>query len=274
MRVFLDTNVLVSAFLSRGLCADLLRIVLRDHDLVVSQLVLMEFERVLRDKLCASEPDLKLAMTVFDSVEVLADPSTLRMDPALASSDAAILAAAIGGGVDIFVTGDREVLTAAGRVPLLVVSPRRFMELLNQAASDPYPEPADSSDEPKVSEDLPQELRSEAFEFALQLVARCRSFESRENAFLAQQLLCAGVRLGVLLEEAAGMGSSPQTGRAIDLARQAAREAEYWLRLLIASGPLSDDDVQPLLRQSRELIQRLSTVRTRVSSVDPWLTQP
>ncbi len=268
MRVFLDTNVLVSAFLSRGLCADLLKIVLRDHDLVVSQLVLAEFERVLRDKLCAPEPDLKLAMTVFDSVEVMAEPSTRRMDPALENADAAILAAAIGGGVDIFVTGDREVLAAAGRVPVLVVSPRRFMERLNQSASDPYPEPADSSDASKVSEDLPQELRSEAFEFALQLVTRCGSFESQQNAFLVQQLLCAGVRLGVLLEEAAGMGSSRQTGRAIDLARQTAREAEYWLRLLVASGPLAADDVQPLLRQSRELIQRLSTVGTSVSFID------
>ena len=31
MRVFWDTNVLVSAFLARGLCADLLRLVLRDQ---------------------------------------------------------------------------------------------------------------------------------------------------------------------------------------------------------------------------------------------------
>jgi len=267
VRVFLDTNVLVSAFLSRGLCADLLKLVLRDHDLVVSHLVLVEFERVLRFKLGAPESDLKLAMTVFDSVEVMAEPSTPRMDPALESADAAILAAAIAGGVDIFVTGDREVLAAAGRVPVLVVSPRRFMERLNQSASDPYPEPAGSSDAPKVSEDLPQELRSRAFEFALQLVTRCGSFESQQNAFLVQQLLCAGVRLGVLLEEAAGTGSR-QTGQTIDLARQAAREAEYWLRLLVASGPLADDDVQPLLRQSGELIQRLSTVGTRVSSID------
>jgi len=268
VRVFLDTNVLVSAFLSRGLCADLLKLVLRDHDLVVSQLVLVEFERVLRDKLCAPEPDLKLAMTVFDSVEVMAEPSNLRMDPALESADAAILTAAIGGGVDIFVTGDREVLAAAGRVPVLVVSPRRFMERLNQSASDPYPEPADSSDAPKVSEDLPQELRSEAFEFALQLVARCGSFESQQNAFLVQQLLCAGVRLGVLLEEAAGMGSSRQTGRTIDLARQAAREAEYWLRLLVALGAISDDDARTLLRQNRELSQLLGNVGTRTPSVD------
>jgi predicted nucleic acid-binding protein len=45
VRVFLDTNVLVSAFASRGLCADLLELVLLEHDLVSGQTVLREFTR-------------------------------------------------------------------------------------------------------------------------------------------------------------------------------------------------------------------------------------
>jgi predicted nucleic acid-binding protein len=47
LRVFLDTNVLVSAFASRGICADLLRYVLVEHDLLVGEVVLVELERVL-----------------------------------------------------------------------------------------------------------------------------------------------------------------------------------------------------------------------------------
>ena len=47
MRVFFDTNVLVSAFLARGLCADLLRLVLSEHTLVCSELVLAELSAVL-----------------------------------------------------------------------------------------------------------------------------------------------------------------------------------------------------------------------------------
>jgi hypothetical protein len=40
LRVFLDTNVLVAAFATRGLCADLLRVVLVRHELVVADVVL------------------------------------------------------------------------------------------------------------------------------------------------------------------------------------------------------------------------------------------
>ena len=48
--VFLDTNVLVSAFLARGLCADLLGLVLREHTLVSSEVVLTELRDVLSRK--------------------------------------------------------------------------------------------------------------------------------------------------------------------------------------------------------------------------------
>ncbi len=50
MRVFFDTNVLVSAFLARGLCADLLRLVLTEHTLVTSEVVLAELCDVLSRK--------------------------------------------------------------------------------------------------------------------------------------------------------------------------------------------------------------------------------
>jgi predicted nucleic acid-binding protein len=48
--VFFDTNVLVSAFLARGLCADLLRLVLTEHILVTSEVVLAELRDVLSRK--------------------------------------------------------------------------------------------------------------------------------------------------------------------------------------------------------------------------------
>ncbi len=54
MKVFLDTNVLVSAVATRGLCADIFQAILANHDLVVGETVLTELRRVLRKKLRAS----------------------------------------------------------------------------------------------------------------------------------------------------------------------------------------------------------------------------
>lgn len=48
MKVFLDTNVQVSALATRGLCTDLFRVVVAEHDLVVGEVVLEELRRVSR----------------------------------------------------------------------------------------------------------------------------------------------------------------------------------------------------------------------------------
>jgi len=50
MRVFLDTNVLVSAVATRGLCADVFREVLTSHELIVSDALLQEVKKVLHQK--------------------------------------------------------------------------------------------------------------------------------------------------------------------------------------------------------------------------------
>ena len=48
MRVFLDTNVPVSAFATREICAAVLRVMLAEHTLVTGEVVLRELGRVLR----------------------------------------------------------------------------------------------------------------------------------------------------------------------------------------------------------------------------------
>jgi predicted nucleic acid-binding protein len=57
-RICLDSNVLVAAFVARGLCADLLKLVLTEYQLVVPEVVAEEVRRVLSTKLNASQTAL------------------------------------------------------------------------------------------------------------------------------------------------------------------------------------------------------------------------
>ena len=50
MRVFLDTNVLAAGFATRGLCSDLIREVLENHEWVCSDAILTELQRILTKK--------------------------------------------------------------------------------------------------------------------------------------------------------------------------------------------------------------------------------
>ena len=47
--------MLVSAFTARGLCADLLEIILADHQLLTGEFILQELQRVLAKKLKVPE---------------------------------------------------------------------------------------------------------------------------------------------------------------------------------------------------------------------------
>jgi len=124
LRVFLDTNVLVSAVATRGICADVLRVVIADHTLVVGETVLDELRRVLRRKLGvppetveAVEAFLRRHGTVIDRGRPL---GTEIRDPC----DVAVLEQAVAGQVAVLVTGDRDLLEIDHEVPIRIVSPR------------------------------------------------------------------------------------------------------------------------------------------------------
>jgi putative PIN family toxin of toxin-antitoxin system len=128
VRVFLDTNVLVAAVATRGLCADVLRVVLASHELVVSQQVLDEMRRVLRLKLGVSPgPVADFTRLLRQEAEVV--PAVRLPDIELSDQDdLPLLGAAVAARVEVFVTGDRELVELGSVEGMRVVSPRQFWE--------------------------------------------------------------------------------------------------------------------------------------------------
>ena len=129
MRVFVDTNVLVSAFATRGLCADLFRHLLLRHELIVGEVVLSELCRVLRKK-------TRLPPTTIATIEAFLREHPVVRKPqrhlALGLRDRAdewIVASAVAGTADVLVTGDQELLQLEAP-PLPIVDPRRLWEML------------------------------------------------------------------------------------------------------------------------------------------------
>jgi uncharacterized protein len=130
MRVFLDTNVLASAAATRGLCADLLREVLLAHHLVVSPPLLDELARVLVLKFGASPGIVEEMLCLLREDTTVAAGGALP-DVALGDKDdLVILAGAIAGDAEVFVTGDKAVQALHRVGKMQVLSPRQFWERL------------------------------------------------------------------------------------------------------------------------------------------------
>jgi len=129
VRVFFDTNVLVSAFLARGLCADLLRLVLSEHILATSEVVLAELCDVLSRKGRLPLPQIEAIETLLRDRPVAPWPQHTLELGLVDGDDEWVLASAVLAEADLFVTGDQGVL-ACCNPPLPVLNPRQCWERL------------------------------------------------------------------------------------------------------------------------------------------------
>ena len=130
MRVFLDTNVLVSAFATRGLCADLFELVLFEHDMIVGRNVLRELTKALgqKVKLPPREVDGIVEFVSGEATQLV--ESSRTVSASVDAGDAIILGEALAGNAEVFVTGDSLVLKLGAVERMRIVSPRTFWELL------------------------------------------------------------------------------------------------------------------------------------------------
>jgi predicted nucleic acid-binding protein len=126
LRVFLDTNVLVAAFATRGLCADVFRLAAAEHQLFIGEPVLIEVRRILASKFSMSRAACNEVLGIlrrFPLAAAAREPIPLGInDPA----DEWIVACALGAAAEIFVTGDKALLGLHKMQSMIIVSPRQF----------------------------------------------------------------------------------------------------------------------------------------------------
>lgn len=129
MPVFLDTNVLVGGFATRGLSADVVRLLVAEHELWTGEVVLKEPRRVLTEKFGVPEEKAEEIERLLRQrhVEPIpdADPSVEVWDP----DDEVVLASATAAEAGVLGTGDNDLLAVADQIDAgRILAPRTFWE--------------------------------------------------------------------------------------------------------------------------------------------------
>ena len=135
MRVFFDTNVLISAFAARGLCADLMRVVLAEHELMTGEVNLNELRRVLRERFKAPVAQVDRVEAILRDHTIIEKPAALLSLRVRDPDDAWVLASAVAGDAQLLVTGDQDLLVLASKAPLPIVTPRAAWEQLRSGGA-------------------------------------------------------------------------------------------------------------------------------------------
>ena len=133
MRVCLDTNVLVAALATRGLAADVVHVVLAEHDLLVPAVVLDELRRVLAAKFKLPAGRIAEIEAFFREHEVIPKPRQILDLDVRDRADAWVLASAVAGRAEVLVTGDQDLLVLDGKAPVRILTPRGFWEIAREA---------------------------------------------------------------------------------------------------------------------------------------------
>lgn len=132
MRVFLDTNILVSAFTTRGICADIVREVLLHQELLVCSLLLNEVRTVLTDKFNLPG-DMVSGITHFLSEGTIFIEKRDEINVNISDKDdITLLGYALNGRASVFVTGDRELKSLKKVRSLRLISPREYWDLVRK----------------------------------------------------------------------------------------------------------------------------------------------
>jgi putative PIN family toxin of toxin-antitoxin system len=132
VKVFLDPNVIVSAFATRGLCADLFQAIVAEHQLVLSESVLGEVRTVLTRKLRVPRKAVEELEALLRGQAVVVGSLKGSRMKGLDDADAAVVAEAAAGKVDVLVSGDQDLLKLS-QPPVVVVSPRGLWDVLRRA---------------------------------------------------------------------------------------------------------------------------------------------
>ena len=132
MRVAFDTNVLVSAVATRGLCADVFNLVLAEHKLIIGETVIAELKKVLRQKMrVPAEAIEEFEALLHQESSVVGKTKNLPV-AIRDKSDVAVLSEAIADNAEAMVTGDRDLLELDAVLPLQVLTPRGLWKRLRR----------------------------------------------------------------------------------------------------------------------------------------------
>ena len=129
MKVVLDTSTLIAAHISRaGVCAEHMEEILLNHELIISEFILGELQRKLRDKFRIPDADVREVTEFLRTAATSVIPAELPPDSCRDTNDIPILGTAVAGQVELLVTVDRDLLELVTFRGIAILKPRDFWE--------------------------------------------------------------------------------------------------------------------------------------------------
>jgi len=126
MRLVLDTNVLIAAFISHGVCNELLEHCVLNHEVVLSKFILAELKDKLTGKFKFTAREANAAVRLVKSRCEIVTTVPLATPVCRDPDDDSIIATAVAGQCTCIITGDKDLFALDKPCGVQVLAPGAF----------------------------------------------------------------------------------------------------------------------------------------------------
>lgn len=130
MRIVLDTNVIVAAFATRGLCAEAFEVCITGHTLVTSEYILVEVDKNLLKKVKLPRPAVRDVIDYLRDTAEIVEPDPVSPESCRDKHDLPVIGTATKGNASVIVTGDADLLSLKSCLGVDMLTPREFWDRL------------------------------------------------------------------------------------------------------------------------------------------------
>lgn len=112
------------------------------------------------------------------------------------------------------------------------------------------------------------DLPERTFQFAVKIVNLCRLLDEKPGVSrtIVNQLIRSGTSIGANVEEGQSSQSEADFVAKYSIACKEARETHYWLRLLVASDIVAEEQLSGLMNECDQLISILTVIIKKVKA--------
>jgi len=132
MKIILDSNVLIAAFATRGLCASIFELCVDRYKIVLSKVIFSEVSDVLHKKFKVPQQMIASIIDYLENCSIIIDYAPLHESICRDKSDDEILGLAQGTNAEYIITGDQDLLELEKFNQTKIIKPRDFWELAKQ----------------------------------------------------------------------------------------------------------------------------------------------
>ncbi len=126
MRLFFDTNILIAAFISHGICAELFEHCLTRHTILTTEWVLGEYHKSLKEKLAFDKHLTEKSLSFLKTNLTVVKAQTLEKQVCRDADDDNVIAGALSGKADCLITGDKDLLILRKFKNMPIIPPKDF----------------------------------------------------------------------------------------------------------------------------------------------------